>query len=68
MSITLVHIVILCVVLCSIFSHEASPVDDPPVHHLQDDDPLRAVLQELCHFVLQRHLCLMLGHHLQVVP
>lgn len=31
---------------------ECVPVDDPPVDHFQDDDPLCAVLQELRQFVL----------------
>lgn len=44
------------------------PVDDPPVDHLQDDDPLRAVLQELRHLALQHRLGFVFGHHLQIVP
>lgn len=47
---------------------QRSPVDDPAVHHFQDDDLLRAVLQEVSHLVLQHGLGLVLGHHLQVVP
>lgn len=44
------------------------PVEDAPVHHLQDDDALGAVLEELCQLGLQHWLGLMLGNHLQVVP
>lgn len=47
-------------------SHQ--PVEDTPVHHLQDNDALGAVLEELCQLGLQHRLGLMLGNHLQVVP
>lgn len=44
------------------------PVDDPAVYDLQDDDPLRTVLQEIRHLLLQHRLHFMLGDHLQVIP
>lgn len=45
-----------------------SPVDDASVHHFKNDDPLCAVFEELCHFVLQLGFGLVLGYYLQVVP
>lgn len=73
LSIVLVGVQLLCIcmkvcvymcVVCSMLT----PVDDPPVDHLQDDDPLCAVLQEVRHLVLQDRFGFMFGHHLQVVP
>lgn len=44
------------------------PVEDAPVDHLQDDDALGAVLEEVRQLALQHRLGLVLGDHLQVVP
>ena len=44
------------------------PVEDAPVHHLQDDNALGAVLEEVRQLALQHWLGLVLGNHLQVVP
>jgi len=38
------------------------------VHHLQDDNALGAVLEEVRQLALQHWLGLVLGNHLQVVP
>ena len=38
------------------------------MHDLEDDDPLRAVLQEVGHFLLQCWFHLVLGDDLEVVP
>lgn len=38
------------------------------MHHLQDDDALGAVLEEVRQLALQHWLGLVLGNHLQVVP
>lgn len=44
------------------------PVDYPSVHNLQNDDPLRAVLEEVRHLLLQRRLHLVFGDDLEVIP
>lgn len=44
------------------------PVDYSPVHNLQNDDPLRAVLEEVRHLLLQRRLHLVFGNDLEVIP
>lgn len=41
-----------------------SPVDNAPVHHFKNNDPLCAVFKELSHFTLQLGFGFVLGYYL----